>query len=164
VLLPALEAAAKANTAASAAAGEAAGASTPAPAGTSWAEKVLQQRLHSITWLLHHTPKAAAAAGVADHALQVPAVPLQCAKQLLAAGMTLTYAQLLHAADSMVARVEVWVQAQHELELQTDIPQAACDICCQVSWHSTLQQQNISGARWPVVGHWPSLIVFSCVC
>jgi hypothetical protein len=145
MLLPALEAAAKANTAASASAaavGEAAGAPDSTLAGTSRADMVLQQRFQAVQWLLLHTPEAAAAAGVADHALHVPAVPLHCANQLLAAGMTFTYAQLLHAAHSMVAGVEVWVRAQRELGLQTEIRQVAFDICNQVGWLSTLHQHK----------------------
>uniref|UniRef100_A0A383WPQ3 Uncharacterized protein n=1 Tax=Tetradesmus obliquus TaxID=3088 RepID=A0A383WPQ3_TETOB len=97
-------------------------------------DKTCKQHLQAITWLLSHTPTAAAAAGVAERALQVPAVPMQCAKQLLAAGMTVTYAQLVAAANSMVAGVEVWVQAQQELGLHTDIPQAAVTICCPGTW------------------------------
>jgi hypothetical protein len=143
MLLLTLKAAAKANTAASAVAvGEAAGAPDSTLAGTSRADMVLQQRFQAVQWLLLHTPEAAAAAGVADHALHVPAVPLHCANQLLTAGMTFTYAQLLHAAHSMVAGVEVWVQAQRELGLQTDIPQVAFDICNQVGWLSTLQEHK----------------------
>uniref|UniRef100_A0A383VP62 Uncharacterized protein n=1 Tax=Tetradesmus obliquus TaxID=3088 RepID=A0A383VP62_TETOB len=95
----------------------------------------LERRWRSACWQSHgffygHTPSAAAAAGVAERALQIPAPPLQWAKQLLAAGVTVTYAQLIHAAHSMVAGVEVWVQAQQELGLQTDVPEAAVVICC----------------------------------
>jgi hypothetical protein len=39
-----------------------------------------------------------------------------------------SYAQLLAAANSMVAGVEVWVQAQQQLGIQTDIPAAAVAI------------------------------------
>jgi hypothetical protein len=143
MLLPALSAAARAKTAAAASREGAVARTAQARISASRAEQELQQRLQAFKWLLHQTPKAAAAAGVADRALQIPALPLQCAKQLLAAGMTITYAQLLHAADSMVAGLEVWVQAQHRLGLRTDIPTAAIEICCQgcrVSWLSTLQR------------------------
>uniref|UniRef100_A0A383VW73 Uncharacterized protein n=1 Tax=Tetradesmus obliquus TaxID=3088 RepID=A0A383VW73_TETOB len=138
MLLDALEAAAAAAAAAAAtpptqaAAGPAAAGETPhaALASASRADHVLQQRLQAVTCLLSHTTTAAAAAadGVAERALQIPAVPLHWAQQLLAAGMTVSYAQLLHAAHSMVAGVEVWVQAQQEPGLQSDIPQAAVDL------------------------------------
>uniref|UniRef100_A0A383VK59 Uncharacterized protein n=1 Tax=Tetradesmus obliquus TaxID=3088 RepID=A0A383VK59_TETOB len=54
---------------------------------------------------------------------------LTWALQLVSAGMHITYAQLLAAADSMVAGVEVWVQAQQQLKLQSDIPSAAYTVC-----------------------------------
>jgi hypothetical protein len=142
MLLPALEAAAKARAAELAALppkAAIAGAAQAALAGASRAEKEYKQRIHAVEWLLLHTPTAAVAEGVADRALQVP-LPVHRAKLLLAAGMTITYAQLLHAADSMAEGLERWLQAQWELRLQTDIPQAAYDICIYVSWVSTLQQ------------------------
>jgi hypothetical protein len=42
-------------------------------------------------------------------------VPLNWALQLVAAGVRFSYAQLLAAANSMLAGVEVWVQAQQKL-------------------------------------------------
>jgi hypothetical protein len=44
--------------------------------------------------------------------------------------MRITYAQLLAAADSMVAGVEVWAQAQQALAITTDIPADIAAICC----------------------------------
>jgi hypothetical protein len=81
------------------------------------------QHMHAITWLLHHAPNAAKAAGMAECAVQIPSVPLIWAKQLVAAGM--------HVSDahSMVAGVEVWVVAQQQLDVQRDIPAAAVNIC-----------------------------------
>jgi hypothetical protein len=46
------------------------------------------------------------------------------------AGVRITYAQLLAASRSMVAGVEVWVQAQQQLGVQTDIPEWAVAVCC----------------------------------
>jgi hypothetical protein len=57
-------------------------------------------------------------------------VALERAEQLVAAGMRITYAQLLAAADNMVAGVEVWVQAQQALGITTDIPAVAAAVCC----------------------------------
>jgi hypothetical protein len=68
--------------------------------------------------------------------LTLPAVPLIEAKQLVSAGLRLSYAQLLAAANNMVAGVEVWVQAQQQLGIQTDIPAAAVAICCGGDWVS----------------------------
>jgi hypothetical protein len=48
----------------------------------------------------------------------------------VAAGLCVSYTQLLAAANSMVAGVEVWVQAQQELCVRTDVPRAALHICC----------------------------------
>jgi hypothetical protein len=80
-----------------------------------------------------------AAADVTDRLLNLPAVPLDMAKRLISAGLRITYVQLLAAANSMVAGVEVWVQAQQQLGVQTDIPAAAVAICCDGDW--------VSGAR-----------------
>uniref|UniRef100_A0A383VKT1 Uncharacterized protein n=1 Tax=Tetradesmus obliquus TaxID=3088 RepID=A0A383VKT1_TETOB len=58
---------------------------------------------------------------------------------MVAAGMRITYAQLLAAADRMVAGVEVWVKAQQQLGIKTDVPVAAVSICCSLDWaHITL--------------------------
>jgi hypothetical protein len=48
----------------------------------------------------------------------------------------ITYAQLLAAAHSMVAGVEVWVQAQQCLGVHTNIPALAAAICCGEDWVS----------------------------
>jgi hypothetical protein len=66
-------------------------------------------------------------------------VPLNSAKALVAAGVRVTYAQLLAAANSMVAGVEVWVQAQDQLGVPADIPQSAVSICCSELWVSCFQ-------------------------
>jgi hypothetical protein len=74
-------------------------------------------------------------------------VAKQFAEQLFAAGMRITYAQLLAAADSMVEGVEVWVQAQQALGIDTDIPAIAVAVCCGdpdawvSGWHRTQHGQ-----------------------
>uniref|UniRef100_A0A383WK41 Uncharacterized protein n=1 Tax=Tetradesmus obliquus TaxID=3088 RepID=A0A383WK41_TETOB len=147
-----LEAALKAAVTAASAAASAAAAAPPAaidnpsaaagqtppaaPVGASRSGKEFNQCLQAVIWLLSLTPEAATTAGMTELALQIQAVPLHWAKQLLAAGMTVSYAQLVRAAHSMVAGVEVWVQAQQALGLQEDIPEAAVTICCPSTWPS----------------------------
>jgi hypothetical protein len=65
-----------------------------------------------------------------ERLLSLPDVTLQFAEQLVAAGMRITYAQLQDAANSMVAGVEVWVQAQQALGINSDISAVAVAICC----------------------------------
>jgi hypothetical protein len=97
-----------------------------------------QQNDQAVTWLagvlLGNSP--ALAVDVTERLLQLPYVPLAIAKQLVAAGVRVTYAQLLAAAHSMVAGVEVWVQAQQRLGVYTDIPALAVAICCGEDWVS----------------------------
>jgi hypothetical protein len=95
--------------------------------------KQQRQQLEAVVWLLHEVP-AAATASLTDQLLRVRRVPLHSAKALVAAGVRVTYAhtQLLAAARSMVAGVEVWVQAQQQLRVTTDISRAAVEICCSV--------------------------------
>jgi hypothetical protein len=67
-------------------------------------------------WFLGLSPcvgrSAVAAADVLQRVVHLPHVHLQQAKQLVAAGVRIPFAQLLGAANSMVAGEEVWVQAQ----------------------------------------------------
>jgi hypothetical protein len=77
--------------------------------------------------LLRRAPATGAA--VTKKLLSLPDAALKDAEQLVAAGMRITYAQLLDAANSMVAGVEVWVQAQQALGIKTDIPAVAVAIC-----------------------------------
>jgi hypothetical protein len=86
------------------------------------------RRLQAVAWVLRAAP--AGAANAAQVLLSVQEVPLDSAKQLVSAGFRVSYAQLLAAAHSMVAGVEVWVQAQRELGVPSDIPAAAEAICC----------------------------------
>jgi hypothetical protein len=69
-------------------------------------------------------------------------VPQGLAKQLVAAGMRISYAQLLAAAHSRVAGVEVWVQAQQQLGVQSDIPAVAMGICCNEDWVSMSKRSS----------------------
>jgi hypothetical protein len=100
--------------------------------------------LHAVSLLLQSlkqtdTPEAAkAAAGAADTLITIPRVPLQHAVKLVEAGMRVSYSQLLSAADSMVAGVEVWALAQQQLGIETDIPQIATDVCCGLNRVSAL--------------------------
>jgi hypothetical protein len=91
--------------------------------------QLVKQHKQAVAWLLRASPAVAAAAGAAECLLTIPAVPLHIAKMLVAVGVRISYAQLLAAAHSMVAGVEVWVQAQQQLDVQTDMPQAALHIC-----------------------------------
>jgi hypothetical protein len=97
-----------------------------------------QQHKQALAWLaavlLRNAP--ALTIEVTERLLRVPSIPLVAAKQLVAAGLRVTYAQLLAAARSMVAGVEVWVQAQQRLGVHTDIPALATAICCGEEWVS----------------------------
>jgi hypothetical protein len=76
------------------------------------------------------------AADVAERMLNLPSVPMNMALQLVSAGVRISYAQLLAAANRMVAGVEVWVQAQQQLNTPGDTPRAAVAICCGHKWVS----------------------------
>jgi hypothetical protein len=60
-------------------------------------------------------------------------VPWDWAMILVAAGVRISWAQLLDAANSKVAGVEVWVQVQQQRRVHMDIPPAAVIICCRKS-------------------------------
>jgi hypothetical protein len=79
---------------------------------------------------------ALAAADVLQRLLHLPHVPLQHAQQLIAAGVRISHAQLLAATRDVVAGVEVWVQAQQDLGITSDLPAAAVAICCGREWVS----------------------------
>jgi hypothetical protein len=101
--------------------------------------QLLEQHKQAAVWLvalLQQDCKPTTAADVAQQLLSLPSVPLDWALQLVAAGVCITYAQLLAAAHSMLAGVEVWVQAQQQLGVQTDVPAAAVAICCGDDWVS----------------------------
>jgi hypothetical protein len=87
-----------------------------------------KQQLESLVWLLHAVPGAAKTS--AFDQLRTPLVPQGIANQLVAAGMRISYEQLLTAAHSRVPGVEVWVQAQQQLGVQSNIPAVAVAICC----------------------------------
>jgi hypothetical protein len=104
-------------------------------------------QVHAVAWLLRAALAKAASdeaaeCGASDEAVEcvasdeavecvlcMPAVPEQAAVQLVEAGMQVSFAQLLSAADRMVKGVEVWVLAQQQLGVQTDVPEDAVDIC-----------------------------------
>jgi hypothetical protein len=114
----------------------------------------LDERLQPVMWLLHVAPavsssSALTASDVLQRLLHLPHVPLQQAQQLLAAGVRIPYAQLLAAARSMVAGVEVWVQAQQQLGITSDIPAAAVAICCRQIWVSL---QTVVSCQLPTYG------------
>jgi hypothetical protein len=93
--------------------------------------QLLQQYGQAVAWLVQQlagAPKAAA--DVAAWLVYVPNVPLVWAEKLVAAGVRISWQQLLAAANSMVAGVEVWVQAQQQYNLKTDIPSVALALCC----------------------------------
>jgi hypothetical protein len=85
------------------------------------------QHWQSAVWVLQVAPSAVAAA--AQQLVCRPAVPLDIAKKLVATGVRIAYSQLLAAAQSMVEGVEVWVQAQQQLGINTDVPAAAIAAC-----------------------------------
>jgi hypothetical protein len=97
-----------------------------------------QQPKQAVAWLaailLRKAP--ALAVDVTERLLRIPSMILPTAEQLVAAGVRVTYAQLLAAAESMVAGVEVWVEAQQRLDVHTDIPALATAICCGKDWVS----------------------------
>jgi hypothetical protein len=99
-----------------------------------------QQHYKAVAWLaevlLRKVP--ATAAVVTERLINLPSVPINTAKQLVAAGLRITYAQPAH---SMVAGVEVWVQAQQQLGIQTGIPALAVAICCGDDWVSDSNTQ-----------------------
>jgi hypothetical protein len=103
-----------------------------ASAASSAAYKAMQ----SVAWLLDAVPSVITAADIAEHLVHVPAVPVACAEQLVAAGVRISCKHLLAAANSMVPGVEVWVQAQQKLGVWTDIPATAVAICCGSNWVS----------------------------
>jgi hypothetical protein len=94
----------------------------------------------AVQWLMRLAPDKAAAAlaaeAVSARMVCIPAVQYSDAEQLLRAGVCIRYKQLLDAAGSMVPGVGVWVRAQQQLGIQTDIPAAAVAICCGNNWVS----------------------------
>jgi hypothetical protein len=93
-----------------------------------------QRAQAAVAWLLQIAPAVATAAGAAECLLGIPAVSYRCALQLVAAGVRVSYCQLLAAANSMVAGVQVWVEAQHQLVpledgIHADMPEKVHYIC-----------------------------------
>jgi hypothetical protein len=144
-------------------------AAPPPSTGATAAAKHLQP----IVWLLGVAPSfatsASAAADVLQRLVHLPHVPLQQAQQLVAAGARFPYAQLLSAASSMVAGVEVWVQAQQQLGVAYDIPAVAVAVCCGQDRVSARQQQQASSpgislknAFWTAAATGSGYLVLCC--
>jgi hypothetical protein len=132
---------------ATAVAHESAGEAAAAAAAVSLPSPADQRLLMMMLWLLQNVPGTAAnaqAAAVLQRLLHVQRVPLQQAQQLVAAGVRIRFEPLLAAASSMVAGVEVWVQAQHEMGISTDTPAAAVAICC---GHSLVSAYRLCGVH-----------------
>jgi hypothetical protein len=94
------------------------------------ATRLARQHMQAAKWLLRAAPAAVKSASVAAPLVRIANVPPGWALQLVAAGVRISYAQLLAAADSMVQGVEVWMKAQQQLGVQTDTPMAAVALCC----------------------------------
>jgi hypothetical protein len=92
--------------------------------------------MQAVAWLCSAVSDVITSADTAERLISTPAVSLASAVQLVAAGMRVSCKQLLTAANSMVAGVEVWVQAQQQLGIQTDIPAVAVAACCGSNWVS----------------------------
>jgi hypothetical protein len=88
----------------------------------------------AVVWLLQQAPSQAPA--ISAKLFTLPVESLEGAKELVSAGVRITYAQLLAAANSMVKGLELWVQAQQHLQVKTDIPPLAVAICCERQWVS----------------------------
>jgi hypothetical protein len=93
------------------------------------AKATYKQQVHAVAWLLCAAPVEAALDAAAECVLSMPAVPEQAAVQLVTAGMRVSFAQLLSAADRKVKGAEVLVLAQQQLGVHTDIPEDGVDIC-----------------------------------
>jgi hypothetical protein len=118
------------------------------------------QRWRAAVWVLHAAP--AAAVDGADHLAHAPAVPTSIAKHFVSAGTGVTYAQLLAASHNLVAGVEVWVQVQQQLGIQSDIPAVAEAICCSsirsiyVYWVSPAPSSAPPSAYWVLLARFLS--------
>jgi hypothetical protein len=83
------------------------------------------QQKKAVAWLQQAEPtaiKTAATAQLQQQLLRVPGVPLWMAEQLVAAGFHVSFQQLTAAASSMVAGVEVWMQAHVHQGVKADFP------------------------------------------
>ncbi|KAF6250939.1 hypothetical protein COO60DRAFT_1645769 [Scenedesmus sp. NREL 46B-D3] len=67
-------------------------------------------------------------------------MPMDCAQRMVSAGMRISYAGLLKAAGDMVAGVEVWVQAQQQLGIESEMPALAARIRLPAEGGSALLQ------------------------
>jgi hypothetical protein len=101
-----------------------------------------QQHLEAAAWLLQAAPALAMSADVTERLVRLPSTSLKQAVKFVAAGVRVSYALVVAAANSMVAGEEVWVQAQQKLGIHTDIPAAAAAMCCGENWVSDCIQQG----------------------
>jgi hypothetical protein len=81
----------------------------------------------------------------------MPAVPLDMARMLVAAGERISYAQLIAAANSVVAGVEVWVQAQQQLGVDSDTPSVVEEICNSSPYDVNLNRNSVSCKQAPLL-------------
>jgi hypothetical protein len=85
------------------------------------AEAAACKCMQLVLWITKILPPCAVSSTLAEpdvlqRLMHIPHVPLEQAHQLVAAGVHVSYAQLLAAANSMVAGVEVWVEALQLVE------------------------------------------------
>jgi hypothetical protein len=103
--------------------------------------------IRAVHWLMQMAPdkaaEALAAEDVSARMVWIPAVKYRDAEHLLRAGVRIRYEPLLDAAKNMVPGVEVWVRAQRQLGIQTDIPAAAVAICRGSNWVSSLNTTQL---------------------
>jgi hypothetical protein len=105
-----------------------------------------------LQWVLKAAP--AAVAGAAERLVRMPAVPLDMAEVLVAAGLRISYAQLIAAANNMVAGVEVWVQAQQQLGVDSDIPSMANEICNPILYDVHVTRNWVSCKQALLLSSW----------
>lgn len=105
-----------------------------------------EKHMQAVLWLLQAAPTAVAAASVSEQLVRLPDVPHRWALQLVTAGVRIMYPPLLAAACSMVPGMEVWVQAQQQLGVQTDMPATAVAVCC--GEIATGALVSIVGCQW----------------
>jgi hypothetical protein len=105
-------------------------------------KKKKNKHAQAAAWLLRAAPQAATTATAAQQLVRLPRVPLHVAKQFVQAGLSISYAQMQAAANSMVAGVEMWMEAQHQLGITADVPTTVVALCC----------RNVRAAPGPETG------------
>lgn len=115
-------------------------AGLPELTANEFTNKQLLHQLWALVSLLKQAqpwgPAVAATPGLlADYSqlITVPYLPQQIVKSSVQQlGVHISYQQLLTAAHNRVGGVETWVQVQHELDIQTDIPDIVSAVCVRV--------------------------------